>query len=654
MSNAPGGPGWLLGQDGKWYPGSIHPQSSEMPSSPYQLHPEHQSFIPGATPQEYSYYPAMQGGCQTGSLYGQTVKPKKPKRRAIIAIIVVVVLLIGGGTTGYMVLTSNSDNPTSVVNSFMAALLSKNAHSACSYTTGETTGKCVSEFGMLIQAKNISGSLRAANYVASGTEALVSVVGQECGLPAGLSNVNNCSANSNPSYGLPGSNTPFGQAWVNATSTNSSIFVVSCEKVNGTWYVYLVLSSKFDDPTSAVNSFMSALFSGNRNLVCNFATGVPTGICDALVNDIYSGGNISGSLKAANYVVSGTEALVTVVGQVCGGVFAQPSGKKCQVNGNPSEGLPSQGMSFARAWSYANSSNSSIFVVTCEKFNGTWYVYLHNAQSNSGNFGSQGTSSPNAQPARSYFLPMKILGAGNLQPNNTMLLLVNFVGNKRIVQINLTNGSLGASQEVSSDVTAIAESLNGVIAIGTSAGKSSAVELRNGINGATIATIPLSAPVEEISPVADGSGFYVLIQLDGISVVQFVPTDESGVIGASIPVPGNTVSIAITADGNYLFYLEQNGEVAEISGANNTSQIHIRVGANAKELALSSYSQSLYVLKCSMGTCSISVVDIPGQQVEKVIPAPNNTVQIQGSLDGTEIWDIANSPAFGIMQAFYI
>ncbi|NNN22249.1 MAG: hypothetical protein HKL80_09650 [Acidimicrobiales bacterium] len=439
MSNVSGGPGWLLGQDGKWYPPNTYNQPSETPSPPFSAQPQYESPMPGATQPAFGYEPGyqppMQGGFQTGTQYGQPVIPKKSKKGAIIAIVILLVLLIGGGTVGYMVLSGNSDNPTSAVNRFMAALVAKDASTACKNITGETTSACLSELGAIFKLAGLSGSLKAANYQVSGTEALVSVVGQECGLPGARSNRNKCTSNSNRNYGLPAGSTTFSQAWVNATSNNSSIFVVPCEKLNGTWYVSLVLSSKFDDPTSAVNSFMSALFSKNASAACQYATGETTSECNVFVEDIYNGGNVSGSLNAANYQVSGTEALVTVVGQVCGGVFAQISGKKCQTNSNPNVGLPSGSTSFAKAW-FDNNSNGSIFTVPCEKLNGTWYVYLQNTPSNpgnSGNSGNQGTSAPPVKPVSLYSGPMGILGAGAPQSNNMMWLLANSAGNKTIV-----------------------------------------------------------------------------------------------------------------------------------------------------------------------------------------------------------------------------
>ncbi|NNN22414.1 MAG: hypothetical protein HKL80_10495 [Acidimicrobiales bacterium] len=272
---------------------------------------------------------------------------------------------------------------------------------------------------------------------------------------------------------------------------------------------------------------------------------------------------------------------------------------------------------------------------------------------NSGNSsGNQGTSAPPVKPVSSYAGPTGILGAGAPQSNNMMWLLANSTGNKTIVQINLNNGNLGSPQPESANASAIAENVKGIIAVGTSAGSGGAVELRNGTNGALIATTPVSAPVVDIAPSADGSSFYVLTKLGSVSAVQVVSSGGRGVVGNSIPVAGDTISMVPSADGNFLFYLEPNGEVTEISTAGGGSQAHFQVGANAKALALSSDSQTLFVLKCPLGSCNVSVVDVVGQQVEKVIPAPIDTVQIQVSPDGSKIWDAVGNPAYGNVQAF--
>ncbi len=265
MSNVPGGPGWLLGEDGKWYPPNAYNQPGATQSPPFNAQPQYQSPVASPNPPTYGYQPGyqapMQGGFQPATQYGQPAVPKSSKKGAIIAVIVVLVLLISGGTTGYMVLSASTDNPTPAVNSFLAAVLAKDAPTACTYVTGMSSNNCISSLNSVFKQGNVSGSLKAANYQVSGNEALVSVTGQACGVISSSGNGNKCSNNGNPNYGLPTGGTTFGRAWTNVTSSSSPIFIVPCEKINGTWYVYLQGSS----PNSG-NSGNSGPPTGNRQV----------------------------------------------------------------------------------------------------------------------------------------------------------------------------------------------------------------------------------------------------------------------------------------------------------------------------------------------------------------------------------------------------
>ncbi|NNN20857.1 MAG: hypothetical protein HKL80_02485 [Acidimicrobiales bacterium] len=273
MSNVPGGPGWLLGHDGKWYPPDVYIPPSEVPTPPLTTQPQYQSPMPDATPSTYGfqpgYQPPVQGGFQTGTHYEKSAAPRNSRKKAIIAIVIVLLLLIGGGTIGYMALSASSDNPTPEVNSFLSALIAKDVSTACKYATGVTTSDCVSTLHISLSSSFVTGSLKAANYQVSGNEALVSVVGQACGVSGLQSKGNKCILNTNPNYGLPATGISFGEAWTLALSSGSSIFTVPCEKINGTWYVYLQSA-----PPTSGNSGNSGSPTGSRQAESNLGNAI--------------------------------------------------------------------------------------------------------------------------------------------------------------------------------------------------------------------------------------------------------------------------------------------------------------------------------------------------------------------------------------------
>ncbi len=304
MSNVPGGSDWIQGQDGKWYPPNVYTQPTGTPIPPNQNPPQPQnqgpipgSPQPGGQPQpgfggqpqqgyggqpqpgfggqpQQGFQPQMQGGFQPAGPLGQPVTPKKSKAGLVIAIVIVVILLIGGGIAGYLVLSSSSDDPTSAVNNFMSALFSKDTSAACQYATGVTTAKCNTFVKSVSSGGKFSGSLKAANYQVSGTEALVAVVGNVCGGVFAESSGKQCQTNSNPNQGLPSGSTSFSKAWADVNS-NGSIFTVPCEKLNGKWLVYLQNTSS--NSGNSGNSGSTTTSSGSSGNSGSTTTSTTTG-----------------------------------------------------------------------------------------------------------------------------------------------------------------------------------------------------------------------------------------------------------------------------------------------------------------------------------------------------------------------------------------
>ncbi len=278
-----------------------------------------------------------------------------------------------------------------------------------------------------------------------------------------------------------------------------------------------------------------------------------------------------------------------------------------------------------------------------------------NSSGSSGNSGNSGTSSGNSQkPAKSYSGPNDIISEASPTLKNTMWILAGTARAKTLVQMNLASGSLSSPVPASSDAVSIAETTQNILAVGTSTGTAGAVSLYQITSGkpVLITTAAVSAPVVEVVPSADGSLFFVLTARPGVAAVQELSTASGKLVGGSIGVSSDVISIVPTSDGNDLFTLEPNGLVSElpVSGAGAVAKFN--VGADAKLLALSQDSQTLYALKCPPGSCNVSIVNVVGQQVEKVIPAPLDTVQIQISPDDSLVWDAVGNGLYGNVQAF--
>jgi hypothetical protein len=272
----------------------------------------------------------------------------------------------------------------------------------------------------------------------------------------------------------------------------------------------------------------------------------------------------------------------------------------------------------------------------------------------SSNTSSTGTNTNSVvvKPVKSFSGPAQLTSAGPVMTNNTQWLLAGTARDKTLVQINLNTGALGTPVPESSNAVAITETINSVIAVGIATPTSGSVEIRNGSNGALVKTIPVSAPVFSISSSSDGSLIYVLTKAGNVSALQEIATASDALVGTSIPLVSDAISVAATTNGGDFFVLEANGKIDEVPASGVGRVESFSVGSNATSIVLSSDSQTLYALKCPPGSCNVSIVDVIGQQVEKVIPAPLDTVSINLSLSGGSIWDAAGNSAVGNVQEF--
>lgn len=127
--------------------------------------------------------------------------------------------------------------------------------------------------------------------------------------------------------------------------------------------------SGFATPQAAVTGFFQGLMQGNYYDACSYMLPGQQSLCAAFIG---SEGPVSGKWSFGSSVVDGTEALVVVVGQLCGRMNG--STYQCLTNPDPTYGLPTNGESFATAYSAALSSSNNNWDVPLEEVNGSWYV----------------------------------------------------------------------------------------------------------------------------------------------------------------------------------------------------------------------------------------------------------------------------------------
>lgn len=126
-------------------------------------------------------------------------------------------------------------------------------------------------------------------------------------------------------------------------------------------------------PQQPVAGLLDGLLQGNYYNACSYVLPAQVALCNA------GGAFVGSSLLSAgtswsfgSTVVDGNEAIVVLVGQLCG--LVNGSANQCLTNSDPTFGLPANGESFATAYSTALNSNNDNWDVPVEEVNGSWYV----------------------------------------------------------------------------------------------------------------------------------------------------------------------------------------------------------------------------------------------------------------------------------------
>lgn len=263
----------------------------------------------------------------------------------------------------------------------------------------------------------------------------------------------------------------------------------------------------------------------------------------------------------------------------------------------------------------------------------------------------QPAQSAASKPRQILAAPKELLSAGQPQPNGTLWALAGDAASKGLFAINLASGSRVGSISVSNAARSVTESLAGVVGLALGKGRTGALELLNGSTGKVIRAIPLGAPARDVVAGSDGATFYVL---DGSSrsASVTVVNSRNGVVQGTIPVPLATVSVAPDAQDSSLYALQPNGLISQIAIAGGKIMSSFPVGSAARSLALSPDGGILYVLKDAGPGTNVAEVNVATESVGRVLPAPLNCLQVLVSADGSEIYQVVGTAAYGNIQVF--
>jgi hypothetical protein len=247
--------------------------------------------------------------------------------------------------------------------------------------------------------------------------------------------------------------------------------------------------------------------------------------------------------------------------------------------------------------------------------------------------------------------PKDLLAAAPPQSNGALWALAGNATSKSLFEINLPNGTGFGSIPVSNAAQSVTESLADVVGVALGTGRTGALELLDGSTGQVTRTIPLGAPARAVVAGSDGVTFYVLNGTPKSSSVTIVNSRNDAVQG-TVPVPLDTISIAPDTAGESLYALQPNGLVTQIALAGGKIMSSFPVGSAARSLALSPDGNTLYVLKDSGPDVNVAAMNLATESVQRVLPAPANSLQVLVSPDGAELYQVVGTPTYGNIQVF--
>ena len=262
---------------------------------------------------------------------------------------------------------------------------------------------------------------------------------------------------------------------------------------------------------------------------------------------------------------------------------------------------------------------------------------------------SQPTAASKAEQV--FTTPKDLLAAAQPQANGALWALAGNAMAKGLFSLDLATGSGTGSISVSNAAQSVTESLTNVVGLALGTARTGALQLLDGSTGKLTKTVPLGAPARAVVVGSVGVTFYVLNGTARSTSVTMV-NSRSGAVQGTVPVPLRTVSIVPDTAGESLYALQANGLVTQVALAGGKIMSSFLVGSAARSLALSPDGSPLYVLKDSGPDVNVAEVNLATESVQRVIPAPANSLQVLVSADGRELYQVVGTPTYGNIQVF--
>jgi len=247
--------------------------------------------------------------------------------------------------------------------------------------------------------------------------------------------------------------------------------------------------------------------------------------------------------------------------------------------------------------------------------------------------------------------PAGLAGGSQPQPDGYMWLLARVPGAADLHLLNLTTAKVTQVVPATASSVVVAQSPSGLVGVGLATGTTGALELRNGSSGVLVSTVPLGAPVKDVFAGADGTTFYVLDGTPTSASVTLV-NSQTGKASVSVPVPLDTVAVAVDPAGQTLFTAGSSGTIDQIAIGSGTVTGSYKIGVTPIQLAISPSGTTLYVLRSTATADNVAVVDVATEAQVRALPAPAHSVGVEASLDGHSLYLIVGTGTYGNIQVF--
>ncbi|HEY7932186.1 MAG TPA: hypothetical protein VID48_00030 [Solirubrobacteraceae bacterium] len=269
--------------------------------------------------------------------------------------------------------------------------------------------------------------------------------------------------------------------------------------------------------------------------------------------------------------------------------------------------------------------------------------------------GSGGSSTDSRHPAknspgtRTIAAPAGLLAGTVPQPNGTLWVLAGTSRVRAINEINLSTGKKNLAVGVSNSAQALAQSSTGILALGLASPKTGAVELLAASTGAVTGTIPVGAPVVSVAFGDDGVTLYVLNGTAKTRSVTIINTSTQKVTD-TIGLPSDARSIVPTPDQRAIWSVQASGVVQETSLTSRKAIESFPTASPGIAVAVAPGGGVLYVLKGTSASANIAVISVATERIGSVLAAAANSVDLDVSLDGSQLYDFVGAPSYGNIQ----